>query len=227
MQAIAQQKQQDYIAFILSIVVHTALLLVFYYDSLQQGKWKSLPAYSITWIKPAAPQQATLNNNATPNTSSPLKENVAIQDQKDTHQLTPSPHHTLHTDTTPDTTPAIDAMQQPLLDERALYSIPSTKPAASLELPGWTWDRLPHIKDQTDEVGTLVFEIIIDDMGEIIAIKTIEKTVSPLVEQFYKDEIAKLTFSKTSKNAPYQPTYTGKITFILQYKPTASKEANS
>ena len=57
-------------------------------------------------------------------------------------------------------------------------------------------------------------------MGEIVAIKTLEKTVSPLVEQFYKDEIAKLTFSKTNKNAPYQPTYTGKVTFILQYKHT-------
>jgi hypothetical protein len=107
----------------------------------------------------------------------------------------------------------------PSIDSRGIYNPTEDKrTGASLELVGWTWDAVPQPQDDTNEVGRLVFEITIDDSGEVIAIKTLEKTVSPLVEQLYKDEIAKLTFSKTSSKLAYAPTSTGKITFILQYK---------
>ncbi len=110
--------------------------------------------------------------------------------------------------------------EEPVIDTRGLYTGTGNdkRAGASLEMTGWIWDAVPHPQDETDEIGKLVFEITIDDTGEIIGIKTLEKTVSPLVEQLYKEEVAKLTFSKTSKELTYAATSTGKITFILQYK---------
>jgi periplasmic protein TonB len=110
--------------------------------------------------------------------------------------------------------------EEPAIDTRGLYTSGDNdkRTGASLEMTGWIWDAVPHPQDDTAEIGKLVFEITIDDTGEIIGIKTLEKTVSPLVEQLYKEEVAKLTFSKTSKELTYAATSTGKITFILQYK---------
>ena len=105
------------------------------------------------------------------------------------------------------------------IDKRGLYSINQDKQAgALLELMGWIWDAVPQPQDNTSETGKLVFEIKIDDLGEVIAVKTLEKTVTPLVEQIYKDALAKLTFSKTTENTAYTPTSTGKVTFIIQSK---------
>lgn len=112
------------------------------------------------------------------------------------------------------------SIEEPSIDTRGLYTegVNDRKAGASLEMSGWIWDTVPNPLDNTNEIGKLVFEIVIDDTGEIIGIKTIEKTVSPLVEQLYKEEVAKLTFSKISKEQSYTATSTGKITFILQYK---------
>lgn len=103
------------------------------------------------------------------------------------------------------------------IDERALYNANERKPwNASLELADWKWDFAPQPQDTTDENGKIVFEIKIDDLGEVIAVKTLEKTVSPLVEKIYQEAVEKLTFSKTSKDASYAPTSVGKITFLIR-----------
>ena len=44
------------------------------------------------------------------------------------------------------------------------------------------------------KVGKLVFEIIVDYYGDIIGLKTLETTLSPKVENIYKEEILKLNF---------------------------------
>jgi len=116
---------------------------------------------------------------------------------------------------------AIDLVQEAAktIDERSLYKVHQGKQAgALLELAGWRWDAAPQPQDNTDESGKIVFQIIIDNSGEVIAIKTLEKTVSPLVENIYKEALTTLNFSKTADNAVYAPTFTGKITFILQFK---------
>lgn len=89
---------------------------------------------------------------------------------------------------------------------------------ASLDLAGWKWDKRPKVKDENeDENGKIVYQITIDDQGEIINIKVIETTVSPAVEKLYRQEIEKLSFIKTDNKAP-APTSTGKITFIIRAK---------
>jgi len=102
-----------------------------------------------------------------------------------------------------------------VVDARALYGNPGGGGGSSLQLAGWIWDFKPEPNDTSNEAGRIVFEITIDDQGEIISIRTVEKTVSPSVEKIYRDEIEKLTFSKTD-NRPPAPTSKGRITFIIK-----------
>lgn len=88
--------------------------------------------------------------------------------------------------------------------------------AATLNIPGWTWDSQPVVEDSSNEVGKIVFEFTIDDLGYVIGVKTLEKTVSSYVEKLYRDAILNLTFKKIDKVQPQEETI-GRITFILQY----------
>jgi len=113
--------------------------------------------------------------------------------------------------------------ENPTLDSRAIYTgskgvtnSQSNSGGASLDLSGWIWDFEPEPDDKSDESGKIVFQIIVDSEGEIIGVKTLEKTVSPIVEKIYKDAVMDLTFSKTAENRSVAPTSQGKITFIIQ-----------
>ncbi len=102
------------------------------------------------------------------------------------------------------------------LDARALYGKKGGGGGSSLDMTGWMWDFVPKPNDTSDESGRVVFEIKIDDQGEIISVRTVERSVSPTVERIYKQEVLKLTFSKTSDNTRPAPISTGKITFIVK-----------
>lgn len=104
------------------------------------------------------------------------------------------------------------------LDARAIYGTPGGGGGASLDLAGWIWDYVPKPQDTSDEYGRIVFEIKVDDQGEVIGVRTIEKTVSPRVEQVYREEVESLTFSPTSSNTMPAPISTGRITFIIKVK---------
>ena len=121
---------------------------------------------------------------------------------------------------------AKEEAKEPTLDSRAIYtgssgsssSAESSAGGASLDLSGWIWDFEPEPDDDSDESGKIVFQIIVDNEGEIIGINTIEKSVSPVVEKKYKQAVMDLTFSKTTENSSVAATSTGKITFIIQSK---------
>ena len=115
------------------------------------------------------------------------------------------------------------AKEAPTVDERALYrrtsgGSPGGNKGASLDMRGWQWDRIPKPNDQSNESGKIIFQIVVDEEGEIIQVKTLEKTISPLLEKLYKDAIMELTFSRTSDNRSVASQSTGKITFIIQSK---------
>ena len=104
------------------------------------------------------------------------------------------------------------------IDERAIYGARGSADGASLQMAGWDWDNIPRPNDSSNENGRVVFEVTIDDQGEIIGVKTIEKTVSPAVERQYRLAVEQLTFSTTSDNVRPAPTSTGRITFIIRAK---------
>jgi outer membrane biosynthesis protein TonB len=102
------------------------------------------------------------------------------------------------------------------IDARALYGKSGGGGGAALDMTGWNWDFLPKPQDTSNETGHIIFEIKIDKDGEIISIRTIEKSVSDPLVKIYRSEVAKLTFSPTSANSRPAPTSTGKITFIIK-----------
>jgi outer membrane biosynthesis protein TonB len=106
------------------------------------------------------------------------------------------------------------------LDAKALYGNPGSGGGggAALDMAGWRWDKKPKVDDQSTEQGRIVFEIKVDESGEIISVRTLEKTVSPSVEQIYRKEVEKLTFTPTSDNSAPAPISVGRITFIIRSK---------
>jgi len=105
------------------------------------------------------------------------------------------------------------------VDARALYGKSGGGGGGpSLDLAGWRWDNEPRPNDNSNENGLIVFEIKVDDNGEVIGVRTLEKTVSATVEQLYRREVEKLTFSPLSSNTIPAPISTGKITFIIRSK---------
>ncbi len=112
---------------------------------------------------------------------------------------------------------------KPSIDQRAILkkADPGTgggSQGSTLDLSGWMWDERPNPDDRSAESGRIVFQISVDDIGEIISVKTIEKTVSPAVEKVYRDAVMELTFSPTGDNRSTAPVSTGKITFIIKSK---------
>jgi hypothetical protein len=202
----------------LSLVIHGLIFLVAYYLSTQhKANGGSLQPYKVeldlqSFHTPPPTFPTTPVEQVSP---VPSMKPISKKATTSPKQVEQQPQPTQVAENQPSA-----ATEEPAIDTRGLYRGTSNdkKAGASLEMTGWIWDAVPDPQDNTDEIGKLVFEIVIDDTGEIIGIKTLEKTVSPLVEQLYKEEIAKLTFSKTSKELRYAATSTGKITFILQYK---------
>ncbi|MEL7001749.1 MAG: hypothetical protein AAFN93_03340 [Bacteroidota bacterium] len=108
--------------------------------------------------------------------------------------------------------------EQGTLDSRALYGRAGGGDGSALEMTGWNWDFRPDPKDNSSENGKIVFEVKIDDQGEILQIRQLESNVSPSVAKVYKEEVQKLTFSRTDFNSIVPPTSTGRITFVIRSK---------
>jgi hypothetical protein len=102
------------------------------------------------------------------------------------------------------------------LDAKGLYGNAGTGTGSNLDLAGWNWDSKPDKIDPFDEEGKIVFEIQVDDEGNLVRVRPVEKTVSPKVVQFYQSQVENLTFSKTRDNASPAPISTGRITIIIR-----------
>ena len=88
---------------------------------------------------------------------------------------------------------------------------------SALDLAGWKWDAQPRPKIGDDETtGQIVFEIKVDENGEIISIRRVSSSVSLAAEKACRAEIEKLTFTKTGTNVP--EISVGKITFTIRAK---------
>lgn len=104
------------------------------------------------------------------------------------------------------------------IDARALYGAQGSGQGASLQMEGWNWDYIPRPDDPSSESGKIVFQITIDDQGEVIGVRTLEKTVSPAVERLYQEAVERVTFSRTADNIRPTATSIGRITFLIQSK---------
>ncbi|RNI30714.1 hypothetical protein [Rufibacter latericius] len=105
------------------------------------------------------------------------------------------------------------------LDSRALYGTPGKGTGGSggggLNMPGWRYDVAPKPDPFDNETGVVKFQIKIDGNGDLVSVKVIESNVSPKVVNWYKEQVQRTSFSRTS-NGNSANGATGTITFIIR-----------
>ncbi|MCA6078820.1 energy transducer TonB [Fulvivirga sedimenti] len=83
----------------------------------------------------------------------------------------------------------------------------------ALNIVGWIWDEVPRKKDSLNENGTVTFEFTIDEDGYVIAVRTLQRSVSPSVAKFYEEQLQRTTFSRTGSSAAKPGNTKGTVTF--------------
>lgn len=85
-----------------------------------------------------------------------------------------------------------------------------------LQMTGWRWDETPKApKLQESNIrGKVVFEIEVDENGDIVSIKTVTNELGPTAERLCKEELQKHSLEKTSTGTAPGRTK-GRVTFNL------------
>lgn len=104
------------------------------------------------------------------------------------------------------------------VDSRALYGKTGGGGGLAVSLSGWKLDGDPKVNDTSNEEGRIVFEIQVDDNGEIIGVRVLERTVTAAVARKYQEAVQNLTFSPTAGNTRPAPISKGTITFTIKAK---------
>jgi hypothetical protein len=87
---------------------------------------------------------------------------------------------------------------------------------AGLDMNGWRWVSPPKPIDNTNETGKIVFQIKVNDDGEILDVVKIESSVSDAVVKKYKEAVERLEFEKIAGNNSIAQISKGTITFIIK-----------
>lgn len=103
------------------------------------------------------------------------------------------------------------------VDADALMGPQGGGSGSTLDMAGWKWDSPPKPDDRSPQNGKIVFEITVDSNGEVIRVRVTETTVSAEVVKIYQDEVAKLSFSRTSGGLTAGQSK-GTITFLIRSK---------
>jgi outer membrane biosynthesis protein TonB len=101
------------------------------------------------------------------------------------------------------------------IDAGSLYGkAGGAKTGVALNVSGWGMGRPPQINDDSDESGKIVFELTVDDSGDIVNVRVRETTVSQSIVEIYKRAVGKMKLVPKSDNPP--PTSKGTLTFIIK-----------
>lgn len=103
------------------------------------------------------------------------------------------------------------------LDAKALYGKQGGGGGGpALVLDGWDWDQIPRPAIASNESdGKIEFEIKVDENGDIIGYRVLERSLSIDAEKACRDAISKLTFTK-KVGAVVPAVSIGKITFVVR-----------
>jgi periplasmic protein TonB len=103
------------------------------------------------------------------------------------------------------------------LDAKEFYGSPNGgSSGVAFDVSGWSLASRPNVNDDSDETGKIVFQLTVDDAGNIINVKTKQTTVGASVVEVYRRAVQRLRLRPKSANTP--PTSTGTITFIITSK---------
>ena len=103
------------------------------------------------------------------------------------------------------------------INAKEFYGTPNGgSTGVAFDVSGWSLASKPSVNDDSDETGKIVFQLTVDDAGNIIAVKTRQTTVGASVVEVYRRAVQRLKLRPKSANTP--PTSTGTITFIITSK---------
>jgi periplasmic protein TonB len=85
----------------------------------------------------------------------------------------------------------------------------------SIVLNGWDWDRIETPKVPENETGRVVFEIEVDENGDLIKYRKESGSVSPATERACIASLQKITFTK-KPGATVPEVTKGRITFVIR-----------
>lgn len=83
-------------------------------------------------------------------------------------------------------------------------------------LSGWNKRKLSLPNDGSSETGKIVFKVTVDDSGDVVGISVVSSTVSPSVQNFYKNYIQQKLSSVLSPEGTPPDRATGTITINIQ-----------
>ncbi len=103
------------------------------------------------------------------------------------------------------------------INAKEFYGTPNGgSSGVAFDVSGWSLASRPNVNDDSDETGKIVFQLTVDDSGNIINVKTRQTTVGASVVEVYRRAVQRLKLRPKSANTP--PTSTGTITFIITSK---------
>ena len=87
---------------------------------------------------------------------------------------------------------------------------------SSLDMPGWNWEAPPSVNDQSSVTGKIVFEVKIDDEGEVISASRVYSDIADRnVISKYKNAVMDLIFEQENASVNPPRITTGRITFVI------------
>lgn len=103
------------------------------------------------------------------------------------------------------------------IDAKGLYGNPGgSGSGVDFSVSGWSMSGRPNVNDDSDETGIIIFELKVDQSGDIISVRTKQTTVSPSVVDVYKKAVLRLRLVPKSSVTP--PVSTGTIRFTIKSK---------
>ncbi len=103
------------------------------------------------------------------------------------------------------------------IDAKGLYGTPGgSGSGVNFDVSGWSMSGRPSVNDDSDETGKIVFQLKVDQSGDIISVRTLQSNVSPTVADLYRKAVQRLRLVPKSSVTP--PVSTGTITFIIKSK---------
>ncbi len=103
------------------------------------------------------------------------------------------------------------------INAKEFYGTPGGSAAGvAFDVSGWALAGRPSVTDDSDETGKIVFQIKVDESGDIISVRQLQSTVSPSVSEVYRRAVQRLRLRPKGGATPL--TATGTITFNIKAK---------
>lgn len=103
------------------------------------------------------------------------------------------------------------------INAKEFYGTPGgSSSGVAFDVSGWSMASRPNVNDDSDETGKIVFQIRVNESGDITSVRQLQSTVSPSVSEQYRRAVGRLRLRPKGGATP--PTATGTITFIIKAK---------